>query len=59
MILSTAGSGVLLVSVTIVAAISAVTRRRFAVPEAQVPHTVKAESAASIPQTSIARVRRS
>lgn len=54
MIVSTAVSGVLLVSVTIVAAISAVTRRRSAIPEAEVPHTMKAESAASFPQTSIA-----
>ena len=41
MMLGTAVSGVLLVSLTIVAAISAVTRRRSVVPRAEVPHLMQ------------------
>ena len=45
-ILGTAVSGVLLVSVTIVAAISAVTRRRSVVPTAEVPHFMQPKQVA-------------
>lgn len=47
MILGTAASGVLIAGVTVVAAISAVTRRRSAVPRREVGHVVEAKPTAN------------
>lgn len=49
MILGTAASGVLIVSVTIVAAISAVTRRRSAVSRTEVAHAMETKPTAKAP----------